>query len=87
MLTEESKIVLPETPGDIAAAPVAAWSEPVEIDTYDVEAPDLYPAYLDRRVYQGSSGRVYPLPFYERISRPRSRGSGRRCTWRTPTSG
>lgn len=68
MLTEESKIVLPETPGDIAAAPVAAWSEPVEIDTYDVEAPDLYPAYLDRRVYQGSSGRVYPLPFFERVS-------------------
>jgi tetratricopeptide (TPR) repeat protein len=68
MLTEESTIVLPETPGDIAAAPVAAWSEPVEIDTYDVEAPDLYPAYLDRRVYQGSSGRVYPLPFFERVS-------------------
>jgi len=68
MLTEESQLVLPETPGSIAAAPVAAWSEPVEIDTYEVEAPDLYPAYLDRRVYQGSSGRVYPLPFFERVS-------------------
>ncbi|WP_197510845.1 hypothetical protein [Tessaracoccus coleopterorum] len=39
---------------------MAAWSEPIVIDTYDVETPDDYPAYLDRRVYQGSSGRVYP---------------------------
>ena len=68
MLTEESQLVLPEAPKDIKSLPVAAWSEPVEIDTYDVEAPDPYPAYLDRRVYQGSSGRVYPLPFFERVS-------------------
>jgi len=38
------------------------------IDTYLPYPPDRYPAYLERRVYQGSSGRVYPLPFHERIS-------------------
>ena len=50
------------------------WREPVTIDTYLPEPPDRYPAYLDRRVYQGSSGRVYPLPFHDRIDaadRPR----------------
>ena len=38
------------------------------LPTYLPEAPDRYPAYLDRRVYQGSSGRVFPLPFHDRIS-------------------
>lgn len=42
------------------------------IDTYGVDAPDDYPAYLDRRVYQGSSGRVYPLPFFERVQSHKS---------------
>ena len=51
----------------MAGLPVAAWSQDVTIDTYEVDPPDPYPAYLDRRVYQGSSGRVYPLPFYERV--------------------
>ncbi len=27
-----------------------------------------YPAFLGRRVYQGSSGEVYPLPFHERVN-------------------
>ena len=41
------------------------------LPTYLPEIPDRYPAYLDRRVYQGSSGRVYPLPFHDRISEHR----------------
>ena len=69
MRTEESRIDLPERPAELAEASVAAWHEAVVIDTYVPEQPDRYPAFLDRRVYQGSSGRVYPLPFYERISR------------------
>jgi tetratricopeptide (TPR) repeat protein len=72
MLTVEtpsrSRITLPPVPAEFAADAVAAWSEPVEIDSYLPDAPDAYPAYLDSRVYQGSSGRVYPLPFHERIS-------------------
>ena len=68
MLTDETPFRLPATPADLTGAPVAAWREPVTIGTYLPEPPDRYPAYLDHRVYQGSSGRVYPLPFHDRIS-------------------
>jgi len=47
---------------------VAVWSAPVTLPTYMPETPDRYPAYLDQRVYQGSSGKVFPLPFIDRIS-------------------
>ncbi|MET3807948.1 tetratricopeptide (TPR) repeat protein [Nakamurella sp. UYEF19] len=68
MLASESRIELPAIPADQAGLGVAAWAEPVVIDTYEPDPPDHFPAYLDTRVYQGSSGRVYPLPFHERIS-------------------
>ena len=38
------------------------------IPTYLPEAPDRHPMFLDQRVYQGSSGKVYPLPFTDRIA-------------------
>ncbi len=47
---------------------VAAWEEPVTIPTYFPPAPDLNPMFLEKRVYQGSSGRVYPNPFTDRVS-------------------
>ncbi len=62
-----SRIVLPSVPEEQRGHAVAAWRESVVIDTYEPAEPDRYPAFLDARVYQGSSGRVYPLPFYERI--------------------
>ena len=40
---------------------------PVVLPTYEPEAPDRNPMFLEKRVYQGSSGRVYPLPFFNRI--------------------
>jgi tetratricopeptide (TPR) repeat protein len=51
--------------------PVKAWLEPVVIPAYPPEAPDKNPMFLEKRVYQGSSGRVYPLPFTDRISTER----------------
>ncbi|WP_343942227.1 DUF5107 domain-containing protein, partial [Pseudonocardia zijingensis] len=68
MLEGESRMQLPDRPAALADAGVAAWRERVTIDSYLPEPPDRYPAYLGRRVYQGSSGRVYPLPFHDRIS-------------------
>lgn len=68
MLTEESRIVLPPAPAALAGLQVRAWREPVVIDTYEPDDPSPYPAYLDRRVYQGSSGAVYPMPFVEGVS-------------------
>ncbi|MHA7287044.1 DUF5107 domain-containing protein [Arthrobacter sp. MDT3-44] len=68
----KSSITLPPAPTDQQAlldeGGVACWSEAVSIDTYAPEEPDEYPMFLDRRVYQGSSGRVYPIPFTDRIS-------------------
>ena len=48
--------------------PVKAWSQPVSMPTYLPARADHNPMFLEKRVYQGSSGRVYPLPFIDRIS-------------------
>ena len=40
----------------------------LNIPTYLPAAPDKNPMFLEKRVYQGSSGRVYPLPFTDRIA-------------------
>jgi tetratricopeptide (TPR) repeat protein len=47
---------------------VKAWCEPVVIPTYPVPPPDPNPMFLEKRVYQGSSGKVYPNPFTDRVS-------------------
>jgi len=46
-----------------------AWAENVVIPTYAVRPPDKNPMFLEKRVYQGSSGRVYPLPFYDGVTK------------------
>jgi tetratricopeptide (TPR) repeat protein len=38
------------------------------LPTYLPAAPDKNPMFLEKRVYQGSSGKVYPLPFTDRIA-------------------
>lgn len=47
---------------------VRAWEAPVRIPTYPAPAPDPHPMFLDKRVYQGSSGRVYPNPVTDGVS-------------------
>lgn len=63
-----STLELPPRPEALADAPVAAWSAPVSMPTYEVPAPDRNPAFLEQRVYQGSSGRVYPNPVTDQLS-------------------
>ena len=46
--------------------------EQVVIPAYEPMPPDRNPMFLEKRVYQGSSGRVYPLPYYDRISEKKS---------------
>ncbi|MFE4710591.1 DUF5107 domain-containing protein [Paenibacillus sp. NPDC056722] len=46
---------------------VKIWEESIEIPTYEVGQPDKNPMFLEKRVYQGSSGRVYPLPVIDKI--------------------
>ena len=45
-----------------------AWKEKVTIPTYEVGTPEKAPMFLEKRVYQGSSGVVYPYPVIESIS-------------------
>ena len=47
---------------------VKAWRETVVIPTYEIGAPEKNPIFLEKRVYQGSSGVVYPYPVIESIS-------------------
>lgn len=47
---------------------VRAWAEAVSIPTYPAPPADRNPMFLDKRVYQGSSGKVYPNPVTDRIS-------------------
>lgn len=47
---------------------VRAWKEKVTIPTYEVGEPDNNPIFLENRVYQGSSGVVYPYKVIESIS-------------------
>jgi tetratricopeptide (TPR) repeat protein len=46
---------------------VKAWEEEVVIPTYGVGKPEKNPIFLEKRVYQGSSGVVYPHPVIEKI--------------------
>lgn len=52
----------------MAAARVQVWEEAVTIPTYPAASPEKSPLFLENRAYQGSSGKVYPLPVTEKIS-------------------
>ncbi len=54
-----------------AKSSVRAREESVTIPTYPVPSPDPNPMFLEKRVYQGSSGKVYPNAFTDRISSER----------------
>ena len=43
------------------------WEEQISLPTYEVGKPDKNPMFLEKRVYQGSSGKVYPLPVIDKI--------------------
>ncbi|MFC4809805.1 DUF5107 domain-containing protein [Paenibacillus sp. GCM10023250] len=46
---------------------VKVWEEAVAIPTYGIGEPDRNPMFLEKRVYQGSSGKVYPHPVIDKI--------------------
>lgn len=47
---------------------VRVWEEIVVIPTYEAGKPDKNPLFLEKRVYQGSSGKVYPHSVIDKIS-------------------
>ncbi|MGI6270032.1 MAG: DUF5107 domain-containing protein [Candidatus Howiella sp.] len=46
---------------------VKIWEQEVQIPTYGVGEKEKNPMFLEKRVYQGSSGRVYPYPVIDKI--------------------
>lgn len=46
---------------------VKAWTENIIIPTYETGEYEKNPIFLEKRVYQGSSGVVYPYPVIEKI--------------------
>lgn len=51
---------------------VKVWKDRIVIPTYEIGAPEKYPIFLEKRVYQGSSGVVYPHPVIEHIGDEKS---------------
>lgn len=51
---------------------VKTWYEKVLIPSYEIGKPEKNPMFLENRVYQGSSGVVYPHPVIEKIQDEKS---------------
>ena len=51
---------------------VKVWEEKVVIPTYEVGEADKNPMFLEKRVYQGSTGKIYPYPSIQEISRSKT---------------
>lgn len=47
---------------------VSVWEQELTIPTYTTGLPDRNPMFLEKRVYQGSSGRVYPHWVIDKIN-------------------
>ncbi|GHT42547.1 hypothetical protein AGMMS49965_14290 [Bacteroidia bacterium] len=47
---------------------VRVWEEEILLPTYPIGEEEKNPIFLEKRVYQGSSGSVYPYPVVEKIS-------------------
>ncbi len=47
---------------------VEAYKKNLVIPTYEPGKPEINPVFFEKRVYQGSSGKVYPVPFIDKVS-------------------
>ena len=62
---------------------VKAWIENVSIPTYPAGLPEKNPMFLERRVYQGSSGVVYPYAVIEKIEDTKPIKFTKPFSWKT----
>ena len=46
---------------------VRAEIKKINIPTYGLGQPETNPVFFEKRVYQGSSGKVYPVPFIDKV--------------------
>ncbi|MCR5471953.1 MAG: DUF5107 domain-containing protein, partial [Prevotella sp.] len=68
MNVKHNKVTAPSLTVRAGGESVKAWREIVTIPTYEVGKPEKNPIFLENRVYQGSSGVVYPYPVIESMS-------------------
>lgn len=61
------KITEDLTRSTVHTSEVRAWEETVLLPTYGIGREEKNPIFLEKRVYQGSSGSVYPYPVVEKI--------------------
>ena len=47
---------------DRSGSEVRAWEEDIMLPTYEIGEEEKNPIFLEKRVYQGSCGAVYPYP-------------------------
>lgn len=47
--------------------PVTAILEPLRLLSYPIGTPEKNPVFFEKRVYQGSSGKLYPVPFIDKV--------------------
>ncbi|MCD8291142.1 MAG: DUF5107 domain-containing protein [Prevotella sp.] len=52
----------------VSKSDVRVWEEDILLPTYGIGKEEKNPIFLEKRVYQGSSGAVYPYPVIEKIS-------------------
>lgn len=52
----------------VQGSEVRAWEEDIMLPTYEIGKEEKNPIFLEKRVYQGSCGSVYPYPVVEKIS-------------------
>jgi tetratricopeptide (TPR) repeat protein len=64
----DSQVIAKSQVRTTASNQVKISVESIVLPTYMPAPPDKNPMFLERRVYQGSSGKVYPLPFTDRIA-------------------
>jgi hypothetical protein len=46
---------------------VEAYKQNLIIPTYELGKSEINPVFFEKRVYQGSSGKVYPVPFIDKV--------------------
>lgn len=51
----------------VNSSEVRAWEEDILLPTYEIGKEEKNPIFLEKRVYQGSTGSVYPYPVVEKI--------------------
>lgn len=51
----------------MTGSPVLAQFESLSVPTYGLGAPEKNPVFFEKRVYQGSCGKVYPVPFIDKV--------------------